>query len=60
MLNVFKNKLSQIHKQSKEAKELLRFIGPGILVTVGYLSIQETGLLIWRPAPITGILCCGS
>ena len=31
MLNVFKNKLSQIHKQSKEAKELLRFIGPGIL-----------------------------
>ena len=26
MLNVFKNKLSQIHKQSKEAKELLRFI----------------------------------
>ena len=51
MLNVFKNKFSQIHKQSKEAKELLRFIGPGILVT---------GLLIWRPAPISGMLCCGS
>ena len=26
MLNVFKNKFSQIHKQSKEAKELLRFM----------------------------------
>ena len=38
MLNVFKNKLSQIHKQSKEAKELLRFIGPGILVTVGFID----------------------
>ena len=38
MLNVFKNKLSQIHKQSKEAKELLRFIGPGILVTVGFIA----------------------
>ena len=38
MLNVFKNKLSQIHKQSKEAKELLRFIGPGILVTVGFIG----------------------
>lgn len=59
MLNVFKNKFSQIHKQSKEAKELLRFIGPGILVTVGFID-QETGLLIWRPAPITGMLCCGS
>ena len=59
MLNVFKNKFSQIHKQSKEAKELLRFIGPGILVRWD-LSIQETGLLIWRPAPITGMLCCGS
>ena len=38
MLNVFKNKFSQIHKQSKEAKELLRFIGPGILVTVGFID----------------------
>ena len=38
MLNVSKNKLSQIHKQSKEAKELLRFIGPGILVTVGFID----------------------
>lgn len=38
MLNVFKSKFSQIHKQSKEAKELLRFIGPGILVTVGFID----------------------
>ena len=38
MLSMFKNKLSQIHKQSKEAKELLRFIGPGILVTVGFID----------------------
>ena len=38
MLNVFKNKFSQIHKQSKEAIELLRFIGPGILVTVGFID----------------------
>ena len=28
MLNVFKNKLSQIHKQSKEAKELLLRLAP--------------------------------
>lgn len=38
MLSVLKNRLSQIHKQSKEAKELLRFIGPGILVTVGFID----------------------
>lgn len=59
MLNVFKNKFSQIHKQSKEAKELLRFIGPGILVTVGFID-PGNWALIWRPAPITGMLCCGS
>lgn len=38
MLELLKNKLSQIHKQSHEARELLRFIGPGILVTVGFID----------------------
>lgn len=58
MLNVFKNKFSQIHKQSK-SERTFAFIRYSILVTVGFID-QETGLLIWRPAPITGMLCCGS
>ena len=40
MLSMFKNKLSQIHKQSKEAKELLRFIGPGILVGCDFINFD--------------------
>lgn len=58
MLELLKNKLSQIHKQSHEARELLRFIGPGILVTVGFID-PATGRLIWRLVLITVTPCCG-
>ena len=69
MLNVFKNKFSQIHKQSKEAKELLRFIGPGILVTVGFIdpgnwAANLAGLFItkygYRKGVVFGLLRYGT
>lgn len=34
----FSRRLQTVHKQRKEAAELLRFMGPGILVTVGFID----------------------
>lgn len=38
MITHLQERVSRIHKQSKEAQELLRYIGPGILVTVGFID----------------------
>ncbi len=38
MVAYLKKELSKIHEQSKEAREMFKYIGPGILVTVGFID----------------------
>ena len=38
MFNKLKKQLSTIHAQSKEASAVFKYIGPGILVTVGFID----------------------
>lgn len=38
MLDFMKNSLLTVHKQSKQAKDFFKFMGPGILVTVGFID----------------------
>lgn len=55
-----------IRKSLKTAKhhprlgglEILKYIGPGLLVTVGFID-PGIGLRIWQPVPIMVIPFCG-
>lgn len=49
---------SKKHSASERAREILRYIGPGLLITVGFIDLV-TGHQIWQLVQILVIYCCG-
>ena len=52
------DKLKINHRPSAGALDPLKYIGPGLLVTVGFID-PGTGLPIWLPAPNSVMPCSG-
>ena len=58
MKNIFQDLKRKDHKRYLGGLDVFRYIGPGLLVTVGFM-IRETGRLISLPVPNSGIHCFG-
>ena len=58
MKNILKDLKRRDHKRYLGGLDVFKYIGPGLLVTVGFID-PETGLPILRRVPNLGIPCFG-
>lgn len=58
MKNIFQDLRRKDHKRYLGGLDVFKYIGPGLLVTVGFID-PETGLLISPPVPNSAIPCFG-
>ena len=59
MKNIFKDLQRKDHKRYLGGLDVFRYIGPGLLVTVGFID-PGNGHLILRQGLNLAIHCCGS
>ncbi len=59
MMNIFKDLKRRDHKRYLGGLDVFKYIGPGLLVTVGFID-RETGHLILQQVLNLAIRCCGS
>lgn len=59
MKNIFKDLKRRDHKRYLGGLDVFKYIGPGLLVTVGFID-PGTGHLILRQGLNLAIRCCGS
>ena len=60
MKNIFKDLKRRDHKRYLGGLDVFKYIGPGLLVTVGLYLTRGTGHLILRQGLNLAIHCCGS
>ena len=58
MKNIFKDLQRKDHKRYLGGLDVFKYIGPGLLVTVGFID-RETGRRTLRRVLNSAIRCCG-